>query len=65
MTREHITMVTLTQEAAAVIAGMVASTDDVQADHIFTEKWEEIRAAFPLDSFREWAESHPDFYSPE
>jgi hypothetical protein len=61
----------LSQEAIAVIAGMIAPTDEVHAESIMAsdEAWEQIRAAFPIEKFHAWAEAHYDdedtrFYDP-
>lgn len=54
--------ITLSDEAVAVIAGMVAPSDVVQADAIFTDVWDEIRDEFPLEHFRRFAELNPGFY---
>lgn len=53
-------IVELSEDAAAVVAGLVAPTSDVNHEGIMTSGavWAEIRAAFPLDLFRTWVDRH-------
>lgn len=53
--------VTVSREAASVIAGLVAPSCEVDhADLITTDEvWNEIRDAFPLTLFTHWADTHP------
>ena len=54
--------ITLSPDAVAVIAGLVAPSDAFNRDGIYTteEVWAEIRTAFPHTAFLRWAEAHPD-----
>lgn len=50
----------LSAEAVAVIAGMVAPSEEVNADGIMTsdQVWDEVRAAFPIETFWAWVAEH-------
>lgn len=53
--------VTLSRDAASVIAGLVAPSLDVNHAGVITTDavWNEIRDAFPLELFHDWAAAHP------
>lgn len=57
----------LSDAAKAVIAGLVAdgSTEEINKDGITADDsvWAEIRAAFPVALFREWANGNDDNYN--
>lgn len=67
-----IVTVTLSAESAAALGGLVARNEghDVLEDGEATHKngifcdWVELRAAFPLETFKEWAQDE-DNYDPE
>lgn len=52
----------LSNAARAVIAGLVAPSWEVNKDGIIAddETWNEIRAAFPISLFRQWASGRAD-----
>lgn len=53
--------VTLSADAAAVVAGLVGFDTEVNRDGIYTtdDVWAEVRAAYPLALFQAWAAAHP------
>lgn len=53
--------VTVSRDAASVIAGLVAPSFDVNHAGVITTDavWNEIRDAFPLELFHDWAAAHP------
>lgn len=53
--------VTISLDAASVIAGLVAPAFDVNHAGVITVDavWKEIRDAFPLELFHDWAAAHP------
>lgn len=72
--RAEVFRCTLSPDARAVIAGLVAPADDVHHAGIVAgdKLWQEIHETFPLERFQQWADGHQladvgedgDYYDP-
>jgi hypothetical protein len=66
-----VKLVPLSLEAYAVLCGVVAPSNEVNAQGIHSDAWDELRRAFPVNHFHIWANAHPNdgesdsFYDPE
>jgi hypothetical protein len=55
--------VTMTTEAFIVLCGLVQPSNEVNAQGIYSEAWDELRHAFPIEHFKKVAgERGEDFY---
>lgn len=55
-------IIELSNEAFAVVCGLVQPADEVTAAGIFTETWPELRKTFPLAAFRARFEDTDDYH---